>query len=528
MTGSATLALREDYWETFNLSDDDREFIYNYLLEIETPLTSPELLSVLLAERIRQEKLALEQQRTMGGDIYIPANIYKDNQDLVFPGYSWQHARVIGVRPGQNPDLGDFQVIQVRFDNNETREFASNIPDHILNQPQEISVEDSLLDADAVLTIYGEKLLEIINSNLSKNQDFVRIAGKWFPRALLIDINIGQLNLVEAILDMAGGGPSPTQPLLEQVGLTSNTNSKLVEFSLDHALQEDPRFDEVGPSGEVLWFLHRLEPESVLQIPVYLRYQSVDYDLALFTDEMLELERKLDDELSPTRYKYPSANEVQLTLTFPHWRAGTLPLTTRINHLFPTAYEAPRIRFVLVDGETGQKFPGWVVSAHHYVYGLQDWYQSHGLMPGSIIRVKRGKNPGEVIVQCDSQRGSRQWVRTVLVGSDGGIVFAMLKQIITAAYDERMAIAIPDPQALDIAWKQIQKDRIPFERIVVNTVRDLAKLNPQSHVHASELYTAVNIIRRCPPGPILALLVSRPWFIHVGDLHYRFDDSEKS
>jgi hypothetical protein len=528
MTGSATLALREDYWETFNLSDDDREFIYNYLLEIETPLTSPELLSVLLAERIRQEKLALEQQRTMGGDIYIPANIYKDNQDLVFPGYSWQHARVIGVRPGQNPDLGDFQVIQVRFDNNETREFASNIPDHILNQPQEISVEDSLLDADAVLTIYGEKLLEIINSNLSKNQDFVRIAGKWFPRALLIDINIGQLNLVEAILDMAGGGPSPTQPLLEQVGLTSNTNSKLVEFSLDHALQEDPRFDEVGPSGEVLWFLHRLEPESVLQIPVYLRYQSVDYDLALFTDEMLELERKLDDELSPTRYKYPSANEVQLTLTFPHWRAGTLPLTTRINHLFPTAYEAPRIRFVLVDGETGQKFPGWVVSAHHYVYGLQDWYQSHGLMPGSIIRVKRGKNPGEVIVQCDSQRGSRQWVRTVLVGSDGGIVFAMLKQIITAAYDERMAIAIPDPQALDIAWKQIQKDRIPFERIVVNTVRDLAKLNPQSHVHASELYTAVNIIRRCPPGPILALLVSRSWFIHVGDLHYRFDDSEKS
>jgi hypothetical protein len=56
----------------------------------------------------------------------------------------------------------------------------------------------------------------------------------------------------------------------------------------------------------------------------------------------------------------------------------------------------------------------------------------------------------------------------------------------------------------------------------------LAKLNPQSHVHASELYTAVNIIRRCPPGPILALLASRPWFIHVGDLHYRFDDSERS
>jgi hypothetical protein len=528
MTSSALLSLREDYWETFTLADEDREFIYNYLLEIETPLTSPELLLALVNERIRLEKLTLEKQRTSGGDIYIPAHTFTKNQDLVFPSFGWQHARVIGIRPGQNPDLGDFQVIQVVFDNNETKEFASNISNHMLNQPQEVSIEESSLDSASVLVNYGEKLLEIINSDLTKNQEFVRIAGKWFPRALLVDINVGHLNLVEAILDMAGGGPSPTQPLLEQVGLASNTNSKLVEFSLDHALQEDPRFDEVGPSGEVLWFLHRLEPESVLQTPINLRYQPLEYDPSLLSEEMLELERKLDDELSPVKGKYPNINDVQLTLTYPHWRAGTLPLTAKINHLFPTAYEAPRIRFVLIDGETGQRFPGWVVRANHYVSGLQDWYKSHGLMPGSLLRVKRGKNPGEVIVQCDSQRGSREWVRTVLVGSDGGIVFAMLKQIITAAYDERMAVAIPDPQGLDIAWKQIQKDRVPFERIVVNIVRDLAKLNPQSHVHASELYTAVNIIRRCPPGPILALLASRPWFIHVGDLHYRFDDSERT
>jgi hypothetical protein len=527
MTSLATLSLREDYWETFELKDEDREFIYNYLLEIETPLTSPELLSVLVNERIRQEKISIEKQRTSGGDIYIPAHTFHEKQDLVFPVFGWQHARVLEVRPGQNPDLGDFQVIQVKFDNQEVKEFASNIQDHILNQPQEISVAETSLDADSVLTKYGEKLLQIIDSDLTKNQEFVRIAGKWFPRALLVDMNVGHLNLAEAILDMAGGGPLPTKVLLEQVGLSTNTNSKLVEFSLDHALQEDPRFDEVGPAGEILWFLNRLEPESVLQVPVYLRYQSLEYDPSLLTKEMLGLEEKLDDELSPLGGKYPTPSEIQLTLTFPHWRAGTLPLTGRINHLFPTAYEAPRIRFQLVDGETGQKFPGWVVRKNHYVYGLQEWYKSHALIPGSLIRVKRGKKPGEVIVQCDSQRGSRDWVRTVLVGSDGGIVFAMLKQIVTAAYDERMAIAIPDPEGLDVAWKQIQKDRMPFEKIVVNTVRDLVKLNPQSHVHASELYAAVNILRRCPPGPILTLLASRPWFIHVGDLHYRFDDSEK-
>ena len=227
MTSSVTLSLREDYWETFALEDDDREFIYNNLLEVETPLTSPEILTSLVKERIRLEKLAIEKQRPSGGDIYLPAQTYNTNQDLVFPAFSWQHGRVIGIRDGQNPDLGDFQVIKVQFDNNEIKEFASNIPDHILNRPQEVSINDSSLDVGAVLMIYGEKLLDIINSELIKNQEFVRIAGKWFPRALLVDINVGHLNLVEAILDMAGGGPSPTQPLLEQGGFVFKTNLTL-------------------------------------------------------------------------------------------------------------------------------------------------------------------------------------------------------------------------------------------------------------------------------------------------------------
>ena len=109
----------------------------------------------------------------------------------------------------------------------------------------------------------------------------------------------------------------------------------------------------------------------------------------------------------------------------------------------------------------------------------------------------------------------------------GGIVFAMLKQIVTADFDERMAIAIPDEEALKQVWTRMQKERPAFEQTIVNSVRELAKLNPQSHVHASELYAAVNIVRRCPPGPILSLLASRSWFVHVGDLHFRLNDSER-
>ena len=181
---------------------------------------------------------------------------------------------------------------------------------------------------------------------------------------------------------------------------------------------------------------------------------------------------------------------------------------------------------MLVDGDTGEKFPGWVVREQGYVFGLEQWYRDRGLMPGSTVRVSRGKNPGEVIVQADTQRSRRDWVRTVLVGSDGGVVFAMLKQVVTAAYDERMAIAVPDVGLLDDLWAKRKLKQPPFERIVVDMVRELTKLNPQNHVHVIELYAALNLVRRCPPGPILSLLASRPWFAHVGDLHFRFYDSE--
>jgi hypothetical protein len=243
---------------------------------------------------------------------------------------------------------------------------------------------------------------------------------------------------------------------------------------------------------------------------------------------MLDLERRLDDELSPLINGGSEASEVQFPLIYPHLRAGTLPLSANIKHLFPTAYEAPRIRFILVDGEDGSKFPGWVVREQKYVYGLKDWYQSKEVIPGSLIRVRKGKIPGEVIVSCDSQRSTREWVRTVLVGSDGGIVFAMLKQIVSTTFDERMAIVVPDEESIDNVWEKLRKDRVPFEKTVINTVHELSKLNPQSHVHASELYAALNIVRRTPPAPMLTLLATNPSFVHVGDLHFRYDNSDLS
>jgi hypothetical protein len=521
----APFSLGDNYWEEFDLQEEDIEFLYTHLLDIETPLTPQELIEVLVDERIKRELRSIEEQRLAGGEIYLPKEVYTVEQKLVFPALGWRNGEVIARREGKNPDLGIFEVVRVRLDDGEEREFAAGLEDHALNQPPDF-FDGEKPDTQTVLSSYGDELVSRLEAGLRANPDFVYIAGRWFPRALLVDIHAGHLNLAEAILDMQGGGPTPTSDLIEQVELSTSENPKLVEFSFDLSLQEDPRFDEVGPAGEVLWFLHRLEPPEVLETPLHLRYQEIEYDRADLTPEMLALEQELNDELSPLNEVDQIGDEVVTHLLFPHLRSGTLPLNPTVRPLFPTAYESPRIRFMLVDGDTGDKFPGWVVRTEGYVYGLGDWYTERGLMPGSLVRVQRSKNPGEVIIRADTRRSSRDWLRTVLVGTDGGLVFAMLKQIVSAAYDERMAIAIPDMEALDQVWTKNQKKSPPFERIVVDAVRELTKLNPQSHVHASELYAVVNLVRRCPPGPILALLASRPWFIHVGDLHFRFDDSE--
>lgn len=306
--------------------------------------------------------------------------------------------------------------------------------------------------------------------------------------------------------------------------MPEGVNPKLAEFSLNLALQDDGRFDEVGPAGEVLWSLRRLEPEEVREAPLYLRYSPIDYDDAALTPQMLELEAQLDDELSELDVPVnEGVKEVTVALIFPHLRAGTLPLSARVRPLFPTAYESPRVRFTLVDGKTKQRMPGWVVREHGYVFGLREWYKANDLMPGSLVRIRRGEHPGEVIIEAKPYR-TKDWVRTVIIGADGGMVFAMLKQSISAEFNDRMAFAIPSLEAVDQLWLQDRKR--PFERLVADMIREMSKLTPQGHVHAQELYSAVNIVRRMPPAPLFALLSSKPEFTHVGDLHFRLNETE--
>ncbi|HET9913396.1 MAG TPA: hypothetical protein VFQ13_15990 [Anaerolineales bacterium] len=513
-----------DYWTDLQITQQDVEFLHNHLFEHETPLTARELVTVFVNERIRAERLATQQRRQAGGKTYVPKESYQVGDDLIFPALNWKHGKVTAVRAGTNPEIGPFDVLTVDLGNGAERLFASNLPDHSLND-QPAAVEEDGFDAEEILRTHGSVLEKKIEAAFRAGDEIVRIAGRWFPRALLVDVNVGHLNLAEAVLDMAGGEPLPTSALLRDVSLPDNVNPKLAEFSLNYALQEDARFDEVGPAGQVLWCLRRLEPEEVRDIPLHLRYSPIEYDRAALTPQMLNLESQLDDELSEVEAgSSVDIKEATVALIYPHLRAGTLPLSARIRSLFPTAYETPRVRLTLVDGKTKQKFPGWVVREHGYVFGLREWYKANDFMAGSLVRIRRGEQPGEVVVEAKTYRSTKDWVRTVIVGADGGMVFALLKQPISAEFNDRMAFAIPSMDAVDQLWLQDRKR--PFEKLVADMIREMSKLTPQGHVHAQELYSAVNIVRRVPPAPLLALLGSRPEFTHIGDLYFRLSEVE--
>lgn len=522
-------ALPDRYWQEISINKQDLELIHNHLFENETPLSVGEIVRVFVEGRIQAERTALAKKRKSAGRIFIPKERFKRGEKVTFPHLDWAAGEVLAIRPGNNPQHGDFDVIEVLLDSGDRHMFAARLEQHSLNDAGAQTAEGESDDVDTILANHGQGIESALISAFQTDQGLVRIAGRWFPKALLVDVNQGHLNLAEAVLDLAGGEPLPTQRLLADVELPDGINLKLAEFSLNLALQEDDRFDEVGPAGEVLWCLKRLEPQAVREVPLTLKYDRLPYDRTHLTAEMVALEAQLDDEYSESsRDPAYEVEEATISLIYPHWRAGTLPITPRLQTMFPTAYESPRVRFTLVDGDGGERYPAWVVRQHRYVSGLREWYEARELMPGSLIRIRRGAAPGEVVIVAQTHRTTKDWVRTAIVGADGGIVFALLKQTITAEINDRMAFAIPTLDALDRLWEQPHKKGPKIEALVPNVMRELTKLNPQGHVHAQELYSAINIVRRVPPGPLLALLASAPeTYIHVGDLHYRLAEKAR-
>jgi hypothetical protein len=510
-----------EYWgEEFTIDAQDLQYLSTLLVDEELPRSAEALGRALVLHRCREEETLIERALSKGTP-YQPKRSYKVGEPVVFPALSYRVGKVAGMREGHNPEYGSFQVIKVDFEQGKAREFAAEFTaDHPLNQEIEAGAAtgEELRSPEELEAEYGPQVGRILEEHLETEPDFVRLAGQWFREDLLVDVHVGHLNLAEAVLDMASGGPLPTQQLLGDLELPEEITPQLRSFSLNYALQEDERFDEVGPAGEVLWFLRRMEPEGVQSIPDHLRHEPIEYDPALLTSEMLALEIDLDDEHSDVAPPADLPEPVTISLTYPHWKSGTLPLSSRLRHVFPTG-RTRRIRFTLVDGESGTEIPAWVVREGRYVYGLGEWYKAYNIPVGAYLELSRGEKPGTVVIKPQSRRPRREWIRIALP-IEGRLTFEMRKQLIPCQYDELIIIAGEDAAVMDKVWDRTRTRHLSLNTLVAEIFPELAKLSPQGTVHAATLYSAVNVAMRTPPGPMLAELVNSGLYSPVGDNYW--------
>ena len=159
---------------------------------------------------------------------------------------------------------------------------------------------------------------------------------------------------------------------------------------------------------------------------------------------------------------------------------------------------------------------GWVVHEHKYVYGLDRWYKEHDIPVGAYIRVEQTKDPLTFIIDYEPRRMKREWIRVAKV-VEGKLTFEMQKRPISCQYDELMVMGEDKPTEVDSFWVVAEETEKPISEVIREVFPELAKLSPQGTVHAKTAYSAINVVKRCPPGPIFAELCTQGRFKPVGD-----------
>ncbi len=513
------------FWrDQFELTQDDLDFIHDLVLDADSPLTTDQLSLRLVEEYQRRETRRMESELAKG-KIYQPDKSYEVGQTLVFPAMDFAVAEVVATRPGENPEHGDFSVIQLQFaDGGAKREFAAGLQTpHRLNQlnGQSIVGENDLLSSDEIYGLYKDEIEESVLYALEegdRHEEFVQVSDFWLLSDMLADIHVGHLNIAEAMIEMQGR-PLSSQEILQEIDINPDISEAMQVISIDHAMSADDRFDLVGQGTAHLWFLKRLEPQEALEIPPLLRVHAPRYNRALLSVELLQIEWELDDEWGESGISNDVPSVVPSTsfaLSYPHRRYGTLPLNTRTRSFFPQGSEG-RSMATVVDGRWGKRYTTWVVHNGRYVSGLSEWMEEHNLPVGAQITLERTQTPGEVVIDYRPRRMKREWSRFATANQGSlGITFEMNKIQITCEYDDNLIVSAEDTEQLDDLSRRADKANMSLDEIVEQIVPELTKLSPQGTAHAKTIYSAVNMFWRCAPGPVFYALISNRRFRDSG------------
>ena len=509
-----------DYWEhDFTLTDSDIDQIYNHFIEVEKPQSTADVVRAVLTYRIAVEQNALKKQ-VAGYKLYDPANSYAVDDKLVFPLMGFAKGTVSAVRAGNNPDVGEFQVFKLKLGQRE-REFSAE-----LSTPHPANIGegglDSLVEKIPVHELcdrYAVLIEEKVQTALESRDEFISLGGRWFVKALLAEINIGHLHLAEAVLDMSGGGPLDTKDILVHLDLDASIDAETQIFSLNYALLNDNRFDEIAPKNQVKWFLRRMEPTAVRVTPARLQYEPVEYDRDLLTPALKQIEREIADEWSDLSVNDAVADKITFALTYHHRVLGTLPLNTTMRKLLPLG-RSPRQMLTLRDAGTKQDIPAWIVVKGRYILGLKEWYQANKILVGAYLTIAKSDDPNVFLIDFERRRPQREDVRLATVG-EGRMRFEFQRRSVACGYDDLMVAGTDYTAALDTIFERAKSRSLAS--LIAALLPELAMLSPQKAVHAKTLYSVMNMVRRVVPGTLFAELVSNPAFVPVGEHYWRFN-----
>jgi hypothetical protein len=170
-----------DFWKDVGTSSADVEHLYGFLLERGTPATSRELTAHLIEWRVREEEKKLAELSARRAPLYQPKQSFLVGEHLVFSALGNHEGVVKQVRAGDNPRLGEFQVIAVQFaDEPKPREFAAGYAaPHPLNEDLAKSAESLGMTPEQAIAQQGDAVSAALIKRLGADKEFVRVGDEW-------------------------------------------------------------------------------------------------------------------------------------------------------------------------------------------------------------------------------------------------------------------------------------------------------------------------------------------------------------
>lgn len=506
----------ETYWNSFQVNDKDVERVYSYMLERGQSAQTADLTRLVIEARAHEEQ---ERRARLNSEavLYQPKGTYEVGQRLLFSGMNDAEGTVSAVRPSDNPRIAPFQVVTVAFQQGPALEFAAAYDQpHPLNEAKPIATGAADESTDEIFTRYGATIQRTLAARLRNDKEFVEQDDKWILRGLLSEVNVGFLNIAEAAIEQNNVAMNTAELARVLEMDAEGAKRETVLFSLDYALTRDERFVDVGPRGETRWYLNRLVPAEVLTTPRVLQFARVPQSPEALPPELETILSEMQDDNSGDARSEIPPSSVNLVLTYPHRRAGSLPLTQDIRAFFP---EADKPMLVTLLDEYGVRIPAWVVPEDNYIFGLKAWYDKSKLNPGAQLELVLGQEPFTATIRYQPRReGKSLWVRTAKV-ENTRLTFGTTPRPVAFKYDEDMLIVAEDQNGLDRLTASNYGDR-SLDALLLDIFPELIKLGGGSSIHARTLYSAVNFAKRVGARAVFNALANGEAFTSSGGGYY--------